>query len=65
MKKYPDFTNYSYQISKELGRNLQGGRITYLAKSLTSNRQVVIKKFIRKYLDNYTSIFGRNFDDYF
>ncbi|WP_143437919.1 serine/threonine-protein kinase, partial [Hydrocoleum sp. CS-953] len=45
MKKYPDFTNYGYQISKELGRNLQGGRITYLAKSLTSNRQVVIKEF--------------------
>ncbi len=45
MKKYPDFTNYDYQISKELGRNLQGGRITYLAKSLTSNRQVVIKEF--------------------
>ncbi|MGD1704182.1 pentapeptide repeat-containing protein [Dapis sp. BLCC M229] len=47
MNKYPylDFTNYGYQISKELGRNLQGGRITYLAKSLTSNRQVVIKEF--------------------
>ncbi|MDJ0519419.1 MAG: serine/threonine-protein kinase [Trichodesmium sp. MO_231.B1] len=45
MNKYPDFRNYGYQISKELGCNLQGGRITYLAKSLTSNRQVVIKEF--------------------
>ncbi|NES07940.1 MAG: protein kinase [Okeania sp. SIO2F4] len=45
MNKYPDFTNYGYQISKELGRNLQSGRITYLAKSITSNRQVAIKEF--------------------
>ncbi|MDJ0554622.1 MAG: serine/threonine-protein kinase [Microcoleaceae cyanobacterium MO_207.B10] len=45
MNKYPDFTNYGYQIIKELGRNLQGGRITYLATSLTSNQQVVIKEF--------------------
>ncbi|WP_287286702.1 MULTISPECIES: hypothetical protein [unclassified Okeania] len=45
MKNFPDFTNYGYQISQELGRNLQGGRITYLASSITSNRQVVIKEF--------------------
>ncbi|NEQ75922.1 MAG: protein kinase [Okeania sp. SIO2C9] len=45
MKNFPDFTNYGYQVSKELGRNLQGGRITYLASSLTSNKQVVIKEF--------------------
>ncbi|NEP41937.1 MAG: serine/threonine protein kinase, partial [Okeania sp. SIO2H7] len=45
MKNFPDFTNYGYQVSKELGCNLQGGRITYLASSITSNRQVVIKEF--------------------
>ncbi|MBZ8179041.1 serine/threonine-protein kinase [Oscillatoria salina] len=40
-----DFSNYNYQISKELGRNRQGGRITYLGNNLDSEQQVVIKEF--------------------
>ncbi|MGK7923609.1 MAG: serine/threonine protein kinase, partial [Trichodesmium sp.] len=57
MKNFPDFTNYGYQISKELGRNLQVGRITYLATSLTSNQQVVIKEFRFAFADESWSAF--------
>lgn len=35
----------SYQIIRELGRNREGGRITYLAQSLATEQQVVIKQF--------------------
>jgi serine/threonine protein kinase len=45
MIQYPDFTPYNYQIIRELGRNREGGRISYLAKSLDSAQQVAIKQF--------------------
>jgi serine/threonine protein kinase len=45
MIQYPDFTPYNYQIIRELGRNREGGRISYLAKSLDSEQQVAIKQF--------------------
>ncbi|WP_293160893.1 hypothetical protein [Okeania sp. SIO2C9] len=45
MKKYPDFTQYGYQIIKVLGDNIQGGRVTYLATKIESNRKVIIKEF--------------------
>ena len=41
----PDFAAHSYQVIKELGHNLEGGRFTYLAKRLADNTQVVIKQF--------------------
>ncbi|MGK7924009.1 MAG: serine/threonine protein kinase [Spirulina sp.] len=42
---YPDFTNYGYQIVRELGHNRAGGRVTYLATELNSNCSVVVKQF--------------------
>ncbi len=42
----PDFTNYHYQIHRELGCNREGGRISYLAQRLDRpNELVVIKQF--------------------
>jgi serine/threonine protein kinase len=31
MSDFPDFSSYGYQVSKELGSNRAGGRVTYLA----------------------------------
>ncbi|MBW4611922.1 MAG: serine/threonine protein kinase [Desmonostoc vinosum HA7617-LM4] len=41
----PDFSALGYQAIRELGRNQQGGRITYLAKIIGCDRLVVIKEF--------------------
>jgi serine/threonine protein kinase len=42
----PDFTDYHYQIHRELGRNREGGRISYLAERLDCpDELVVIKQF--------------------
>ncbi|MCC5614504.1 serine/threonine protein kinase [Nostoc sp. CHAB 5836] len=40
-----DFCEQGYEVISELGRNREGGRITYLANVLNSNQQVVIKEF--------------------
>lgn len=40
-----NFTNYGYQITRELGHNRAGGRITYLAQELITGNSVVIKEF--------------------
>ncbi len=45
LSHHPDFSQQGYQIIGELGRNREGGRITYLANVLNSNQQVVIKEF--------------------
>ena len=45
MSAFPDFAAHGYQVIKDLGHNLQGGRFTYLAKRLADNTQVVIKQF--------------------
>ena len=45
MSNFPDFSHHNYQVSKELGCNREGGRISYLAKQLPSNQRVVIKQF--------------------
>ena len=45
MKDIPDFTKYGYQIRKELGRNREGGRITWKAIDLSTEKVVVIKQF--------------------
>lgn len=42
---YPDFSAVGYQVIKELGRNSEGGRITYLANHINSQQKVVIKEF--------------------
>ncbi|HLO89442.1 MAG TPA: serine/threonine-protein kinase [Nostocaceae cyanobacterium] len=42
---HPDFSSLGYQVICELGRNQEGGRITYLAEHLTSQTKVVIKQF--------------------
>jgi serine/threonine protein kinase len=45
LNNYPDFFEQGYQVISELGRNQEGGRITYLANVLNSNQRVVIKEF--------------------
>ena len=41
----PNFSHYGYEIISELGRNREGGRITWLAMSLTAGTRVVLKQF--------------------
>ena len=45
MSSYPDFSSLHYQVIRELGRNREGGRISYLANYNDSSQQVVIKQF--------------------
>lgn len=42
---YPDFSAFGYQVIRELGRNSEGGRITYLTYHIHSQKKVVIKEF--------------------
>lgn len=42
---YPDCSAFGYQIIQELGRNLEGGRVTYLAHHINTQQKVVIKEF--------------------
>ncbi len=45
LSHHPDFSQQGYQVIRELGRNTEGGRVTYLASVLNCDRQVVIKEF--------------------
>ncbi|NEP18176.1 MAG: serine/threonine protein kinase [Leptolyngbya sp. SIO4C1] len=45
MQSVPDFSQHGYQIEKELGANRAGGRVTYLATELDSQRLAVLKQF--------------------
>ena len=45
MSAFPDFAAHGYQVVKELGHNLEGGRFKYLVKRLGDNIQVVVKQF--------------------
>lgn len=45
MNIYPDFSSHNYQVVRELGRNREGGRISYLADCIDNQQQVVIKQF--------------------
>lgn len=45
MTNYPNFSNYGYQIIRELGHNNIGGRVTYLGKNIKTQKNVVIKQF--------------------
>lgn len=40
-----DFSQYGYQIEKELGANRAGGRVTYLAQNISTGHKAVIKQF--------------------
>ena len=45
MSVYPDLSRYGYIIEQELGRNREGGRITWKAVSIETQQTVVIKQF--------------------
>ncbi|MDZ7958288.1 MAG: serine/threonine-protein kinase [Aulosira sp. DedQUE10] len=45
LNKYPDFSQQGYQVIRELGRNRQAGRTTYLAHAIKTEQKVVIKEF--------------------
>lgn len=45
MNNLPDLTSYGYQITEELGRNREGGRITWKGINLLSQKTVTIKQF--------------------
>ena len=45
MDNYPDFSDQGYQIIRELGHNNIGGRVTYLAENIDTQKNVVIKQF--------------------
>ena len=45
MGKFTDLSDHNYRIIRELGSNREGGRVSYLATTLNSNQQVVIKQF--------------------
>ncbi len=45
MSIYPDFQAQGYDVIRELGRNREGGRITWLATNLNTKQPEVIKQF--------------------
>ncbi len=45
MNNYPNFSTDGYQIIRELGHNNIGGRVTYLAENIKTQKNVVIKQF--------------------
>ncbi|MFN6567347.1 serine/threonine-protein kinase [Dendronalium sp. ChiSLP03b] len=45
LSEHPDFSELGYEVIRELGRNHEGGRVTYLANVCNSTQQVVIKEF--------------------
>ncbi|MGK7957820.1 MAG: pentapeptide repeat-containing protein [Crocosphaera sp.] len=55
MARYPDFSRYNYHIEKVLGKNSTGGRVTYLASHLDSEKTVVIKQYQFAKIGNWNS----------
>ncbi|NEQ38437.1 MAG: serine/threonine protein kinase [Okeania sp. SIO3I5] len=45
MNNYPNFSDQGYQIIREFGHNNIGGRVTYLAENIHTQKNVVIKQF--------------------
>jgi serine/threonine protein kinase len=45
MSGHPDFYQHGYEIVRELGRNREGGRITWLAQNIDTCKEVVLKQF--------------------
>lgn len=41
----PDFISYGYQVIEILQQNSQGGRITYKAIEIATNKPIIIKQF--------------------
>jgi serine/threonine protein kinase len=58
MNSKPDYSEQGYKISHELGRNQQGGRITWLASSIATDNQVVIKQYSFAQIDSNWSGFN-------
>ncbi|MBR8826390.1 MAG: protein kinase [Gomphosphaeria aponina SAG 52.96 = DSM 107014] len=52
MNNFPDFSPQGYEITRELGHNFTGGRVTYLATNLNTGQKVVIKQFQFAQLDS-------------
>ena len=57
MNSKPDFSEQGYKVINELGHNQQGGRITWLALSIGTNKQVVIKQYSFAQIDSNWSGF--------
>ncbi|MDJ0659936.1 MAG: protein kinase [Crocosphaera sp.] len=53
MQNSLNFSDHNYRIIDELGRNREGGRISYLGECLTTEKKVVIKQF--RFLDTNAS----------
>ncbi len=45
MSAFPDFSAYGYEVTRELGHNRAGGRVTYLAIEINTQRTVVVKQY--------------------
>jgi serine/threonine protein kinase len=45
MSNFSDFSSDGYQVNRELGRNREGGRITWLTTNLQTGEEAVIKQF--------------------
>lgn len=45
MNHLPNLTEHGYQVTRELGRNREGGRITWQGISLSTQQTVIIKQF--------------------
>ncbi|MBD2202321.1 serine/threonine protein kinase [Calothrix sp. FACHB-1219] len=54
----PNYSEYGYQIIHELGHNREGGRITWLASSIATDNQVVIKQYSFAQIDSSWSGFN-------
>lgn len=57
MNSKPDFSEQGYKVINQLGHNQQGGRITWLALSIATNQQVVIKQYSFAQIDSNWSGF--------
>ena len=57
MNSKPNFSEQGYKVINELGHNQQGGRITWLALSIGTNKQVVIKQYSFAQIDSNWSGF--------
>lgn len=52
MSNYPILNDYGYQIDTQLGHNREGGRITWKATDLKTQKIVVIKQFCFAQIDS-------------
>ena len=57
MNSKPDYSEHGYQVIQELGHNREGGRITWLASSIATDKKVVIKQYSFAQMDSTWSDF--------